>query len=382
MESLSLLELLSFLLLLALSYGSGSNDVAKAIATLVGSGATNYRTAILWGTACCIIGASTSAFITTAMIKTFSEGLVQPGTIIPQTLTVAALIGAMAWVFLASRTGFPVSTTHALLGSVVGSCVVALSGEVMLWPSIIKNVVLPLLLSPFLGITLSFLLYPCLQLLTGRWDGSSLYILPVSQASLALDAQSGTKILFQTSIFGYLVLTVPPQCDRSKFQGMVSVGLDTVHWVSSGLASFARGASDVPKIAALLLLNTMTLTWPSLLHQIIAFGAVTLAMAAGSYIGGLRVTIVLARTVKKMSHMEGLAANLATSSLLLCSSTLGFPVSTTHVSGSSIFGITLWHGLKSFRWRAFRNMFLVWIITVPVTASLAGLTYLVLAKFF
>jgi PiT family inorganic phosphate transporter len=375
------MEFLAFILVLALAYANGTNDVSKAIATLVGSGITNYRAAILWGTCWTMIGAGAAAFLAGAMVKTFSQGLVQTGTVIPPTVTMAVLAGAMAWVLLASRTGFPVSTTHALTGAIVGTGLAAFAGESLLWPAVIKKIALPLLLSPFLALGLSYLLYPCLRLLAARWEGACLCVIPASRALVALDAQGSTRTLFQTSTFGRPVLAIPSQCDRSGLQGL-SVGLDTVHWLSSGLASFARGTNDAPKIVAMLLLSSATATWPSVSIQLAVFGGVTLAMGVGSYVGGLRVTQVLAENVTTMNHTEGLSANLATSSLVLLSGILGLPVSTTHVSSSAIIGIGLRNGIQAVRWPTVQSMVLAWIVTLPATAVLAGFLYWILSLVF
>ena len=375
------MEFLAFILVLALAYANGTNDVSKAIATLVGSGVTDYRAAILWGTCWTMIGAGSAAFVTGAMVKTFSQSLVQTGTMIPPSVTMAVLAGAMAWVLFASRTGLPVSTTHALTGAIVGAGLAAFAGEALLWPAIIKKIALPLLLSPFLALALSYFLYPCLRLLATRWEGACLCVIPASRALVAIDAQGSTRTLFQTPILGQPVLAVPSQCDRSGLQGL-SVGLDTIHWLSSGLASFARGTNDAPKIVAMLLLSSATATWPSVSIQLAVFGGVTLAMGAGSYIGGFRVTTVLAENVTTMNHMEGLSANLATSSLVLLSGILGLPVSTTHVSSSAIIGIGLRNGMQAVRWPTVHNMLLAWIVTLPATAVLAGLLYWILSMAF
>ena len=375
------MEFLAFILVLALAYANGTNDVSKAIATLVGSGVTDYRAAILWGTCWTMIGAGSAAFVAGAMVTTFSQSLVQTGTMIPPSVTMAVLAGAMAWVLFASRTGLPVSTTHALTGAIVGAGLAAFAGEALLWPAIIKKIALPLLLSPFLALALSYFLYPCLRLLATRWEGACLCVIPASRALVAIDAQGSTRTLFQTPILGQPVLAVPSQCDRSGLQGL-SVGLDTIHWLSSGLASFARGTNDAPKIVAMLLLSSATATWPSVSIQLAVFGGVTLAMGAGSYIGGFRVTTVLAENVTTMNHMEGLSANLATSSLVLLSGILGLPVSTTHVSSSAIIGIGLRNGMQAVRWPTVHNMLLAWIVTLPATAVLAGLLYWILSMAF
>jgi PiT family inorganic phosphate transporter len=373
------ISLLAFALVFALAFANGANDVSKAIATLVGSGVTDYRSAIAWGTVWTVIGAAVAAFVARAMIKTFSHGLVQSGTIIKPAATLAVLTGAMAWVLFASRTGLSVSTTHALTGAIVGTGLVAFAGEGLIWSAIGEKIALPLLLSPFLALIVSLIVYPAMRLLAARWEGACMCVMPASRALVSIDAHGGTRTLFQTTSFGSPVMAVPSQCDRAGLQGLV-VGLDTIHWISSGLASFARGTNDAPKIVAMLLLGSATATWPSTSSQLAAFGGVALAMGLGSYFGGLRVTEVLAEKVTRMDHSEGLSANLTTSLLVLVSGTLGLPVSTTHVSSSAIIGIGLLKGLNAVRWTTVRDMVLAWVVTLPVSALLACIAYLILTR--
>jgi PiT family inorganic phosphate transporter len=373
------ISLLAFALAFGLAFANGTNDVSKAIATLVGSGVTDYRSAIAWGTVWTVIGAGVAAFVASAMIKTFSHGLVQTGTIIGPTVTLAVLTGAIAWILFASRTGLPVSTTHALTGAIVGAGLMAFAGETLIWPAIAKKIALPLLLSPFLALTVALLIYPLVRLLATRWEGACVCVMPASRALVAIDARGGTRTLFQTTSFGQPVMAVPSECDRAGLRGLI-VGLDTIHWLSSGLASFARGTNDAPKIVAILLLGSATAAWPSTSSQLVAFGGVAIAMGFGSYFGGLRVTNVLAENVTKMNHAEGLSANLTTSSLVLLSGSLGLPVSTTHISSSAIIGIGLLKGWKNVRWTTVRDMVLAWVVTLPASALLAGIAYLILTR--
>jgi PiT family inorganic phosphate transporter len=373
------ISLLAFALLFALSYANGTNDVSKAIATLVGSGVTHYQAAIIWGTIWTTLGAGVSAFVASAMVKTFSQGLIQTGTIVQPVVGLAVLTGAMAWILFASRTGLPVSTTHALTGAIVGTGLVAFAGEGLIWGAIGKKIALPLLLSPFLAFTLSLLIHPVIRALAKKWDGACLCVMPASRALVAIDMHGGTRTLFQTASFNQPIMAVPSQCDRAGLRGL-AVGLDTIHWISSGLASFARGTNDAPKIVAILLIGSSATTWPSSSLQLIAFGGIAIAMGLGSYFGGLRVTEVLAEKVTKMNHAEGLSANLTTSSLVLASGFLGLPVSTTHISSSAIIGIGLLKGWKSVRWTTVRDMALAWVVTLPASALLACIAYLILTR--
>ncbi|MCS6289615.1 MAG: inorganic phosphate transporter [Nitrospira sp.] len=370
-------SIVAFVLLLALAFANGANDVSKAIATLVGSGVTGYRTAILWGTVWTVLGAVLSGVIATAMVKTFSQGLLAPGVSASPNLVVAVLIGAMLWVLVASRTGLPVSTTHALTGAIVGAGLLAFGREGLLWEGIGKKIVLPLILSPLLALALSLVLHPLTRRLAARWEGTCLCVMPTARALVMIDGQGATRTLFQSTTLGRPVMAVPAQCDRAGLNGL-TVGLDSIHWCSSGLASLARGTNDAPKIAAMLLLGSAIASWPSVAAQSAAIIGVAVAMGLGSYLGGLRVTKVLAEKVTQMNHSEGLSANLTTSSLVFVSALMGLPVSTTHVSSSAIIGIGLLKGVSAVRWTTVRDMVLAWVVTLPAAAFLSALAYLLL----
>lgn len=368
------LSILTFVLILVLAFANGTNDVSKAIATLVGSGVAHYRTAIAWGTFWTIAGAALAAFITTAIVKTFSSGFIQAGLTIPSALAPAILSGAILWVLVASRMALPVSTTHALTGSLVGGGLLAFGTDGLIWETVMKKIALPLLLSPFLALGLSFLVHPLIRSATKRWEGLCVCIMPRQRALVTIDARGFTHTLYQASGISIPVASVPSQCDRAGLSGP-TIGLDSIHWLSSGLTSLARGTNDAPKIAAMLLLGSTTTAWPSAAVQAVAFTGVAIAMGIGSYWGGHRVTEVLAEKVTKMNHHEGLSANLTTSSLVLLSGTLGLPVSTTHVGSSAIIGIGLLRGNTALRWATVRDMVLAWIVTIPVSAILACLAY-------
>jgi len=373
------LSVFTFFLVLVLAFANGTNDVSKAIATLVGSGVTNYRTAIAWGTCWTMIGAATAAFVANAMVKTFSSGLIQPDLAIPSSLAPAILSGAILWVLFASKTGLAVSTTHALTGSLVGAGLMAFGTEGLIWDTVSKKIALPLLLSPFLSFAVSCLIHPLLRLIADRWEGLCVCVLPSHRALVTIDAQGCTRTLFQAGGLGIPVASVPSQCDRAGLSGP-TLGLDSIHWLSSGLTSLARGMNDAPKIAAMLLLGSLQAAWPSVALQLLAFAGVAIAMGLGSYWGGRRVTEVLAEQVTTMNHVEGLSANLTTSSLVLLSGSLGLPVSTTHLSSSAIIGIGLLKGTSAVRWVTVRDMVFAWVVTLPVAATLACLAYLVLSR--
>lgn len=370
-----ILLLFTFLLVLLLAFANGTNDVSKSIATLVGSGVTHYSRAIAWGTVWTVAGAGLSAFVASSMVKTFSTGFLPSQVTIQPSLALSVLTGTITWVLVASKTGLPVSTTHALTGSLIGTGLLAYGPEQLMWTRLMSKIGLPLLLSPFLAFMVALLLFPLIRFLAERWNGTCLCLVPTYRALITINPQGGTRTLYQASGFRTPVSAVPAQCERDGIKGL-TIGLDSMHWLSSGLTAFARGANDTPKIAAMLLLGSTAGSWPSPVMQFATFGGATLAMGMGSYWGGRRVTEVLAEKITKMTHVEGLLANLTTSSLVLISAALGLPVSTTHLSSSAIIGIGVLHGWKTVRWRTVRDMVLAWIVTLPASGLFAGAAYL------
>ncbi len=310
-----------------LAYSNGANDISKTIATLVGSGMTKYRSAMVYGSLCTGAGAGTATVLAAGLVSTFTKGLIAPSAHLTGQFALAALLGAIIWVYLATRLALPVSTTHAITGAVVTTGVIAFGVDQVLWANLGMKIVAPLVLSPFIAFVVGLLLF---------WG-----------IRLAL-----------------------PQ-----------VNLNWVHWLSSGFASFTRGLNDAPKIVALgaaffLIGGKLRATPPWL------FFVVALAMALGSVLAGLKVTQTLAERVTKMDHQEGFAANLATAILVGLSSLLSFPVSTTHVSGCAIIGIGVRKGVKNVQWQMVWEIVLAWIVTLPGAGVLGFLAYVLLSFSF
>src|SRR5262249_60177500 len=112
------------------------------------------------------------ALVPPAMVHTFSSGLIDSGAAIPPALALSALLGSITWVLIASRSGLPVSTTHALTGAIVGAGLIAFDGLGLIWPAITQKIVAPLLLSPLLALVISLLLHPAVPVLATRWHAS------------------------------------------------------------------------------------------------------------------------------------------------------------------------------------------------------------------
>src|SRR3989454_9979216 len=174
--------------------------------------------------------------------------------------------------------------------------------------------------------------------IAARWEGACLCVMPASRALVTIDARGNTRTLLQTNVLGQPVVAVPSQCDRAGLQGL-TVGLDSVHWLSSGLTSLARGANDTPKIMAMLLLGGAMVSWPSVTVQVGTLAAVALAMGLGSYIGGGCVAEGFGEKGTRVDHVEGLVGHVNTAALVVVSATMGLPVSTTHLMNSAVIGM-------------------------------------------
>ncbi len=371
-----MVEVILILLVLALSFANGSNDVSKGIATLIGCGLATYRKALVWGTLCTICGSLTAAVFSVKMINTFAVGLLPNPEAMGNIFPIAVAFGALAWVLFASFTGLPVSTTHAIIGAICGVGVFSLGYKGVLWGSVISKMFIPLLFSPFCGLFLAFLVYPPLKLSMEKLYNWCVCF-ELRKEACACNPASSEVALLNTleSASGGLVVSTNEVCENTLFTPLKINIPGIVHWLSSGLVCFARGLNDAPKIVAIGLTFHLSLRGEAEAIPAVTFAMVAVAMGLGSYLGGLRVTQTLAEKVTKMNHIEGLSANLITSLLVSTAARFGLPVSTTHISSGAIIGIGLKHGRRGVYWNTVFSMILAWFVTLPVSGLLAGIAY-------
>lgn len=360
-----------YILILAclfVAYANGANDVSKGIATLVGSGVSNFKAAILWGTAWTVVGALVAAFLTQALVATFSgKGLLRnPDT--SYDLLLAVSCGAIGWLLIATRTGMPVSTTHSLAGALVGAAMMQGGTNGVLWAGVVKKVAYPLILSPFFSLILLMLILPLLRRLAAKADR---YCLCVETATPALATPDGTMFRDMTPL-PKVEVAEQSECGESVVRMTL---VDAMHWLSAGTTSFFRGVNDAPKIIAL----GIAAGAAAGISQNLFYVLLAVAMGAGSLIGGRRVTETLAQKVVKLSPRNGFAANLVTSILVATASRFALPVSTTHVSSGAIIGIGL-SEKGDVRWRMVFEMILAWVVTLPASAIIAAIVYKLVAR--
>lgn len=354
-----------------LAFANGANDVSKGVATLVGGGVTSYRRAIAWGTAWTALGAALGAVAAGAMIARFGGGLYATGIAPSLPAIVGGLTGAALWVLIATRFGLPVSTTHALVGAVVGAGVTALGAHAVAWPALTTKVGLPLIASPFVAMALTPLVSRGLTRGLGPATPTADCVC-VSPADCAtVTTATGTALALSTLASVEFTVADSALCAVEQ-HAAARVTSSHLHWLSSGAVSFARGLNDAPKIAGLSLAAVALIPSAAALGQGATFGLITAGIVAGSIAAGRRVTRALAEDVTPMDHREGLAANLVTAGLVGAGAFYGWPMSTTHVSSGCIMAIGADRG--SLDRRTTRNLVLAWVVTLPAAAALGALS--------
>jgi PiT family inorganic phosphate transporter len=353
-----------------LAYSNGANDNFKGVASLYGCRAAGYRTAISWATITTFAGSIAAIFLAQALVKKFSgKGIVPDLLVASPVFLLSVALGAALTVILATRFGFPISTTHGLMGSLVGCGLLAASTQVN-FASLGKGFVLPLLLSPVLAILVGAILYLLFHALrVGLRIPKEMCVCIENVERVVALPQPGVLQLRSTSALTLTVHETENCRERygGRFFGITSQQvMDAAHFLSAGVVSFARGLNDTPKIVAMLLLvKALDLRW--------GFLAVATTMALGGLIHSRKIAETMSHKLTTMNHGQGFSANLTTGILVILASTLGLPVSTTHVAVGSLFGIGLTTGQANAR--VMFNIALSWIITLPCAALLGAAAY-------
>ncbi|HJN17084.1 MAG TPA: inorganic phosphate transporter, partial [Armatimonadota bacterium] len=364
-----------FIAVAFLAYANGANDNFKGVATLFGSHTTNYKKALLWATGTTLAGALCSVLLAEGLVKTFSgKGLVPPEIAASTTFALAVALGAGLTVIIATVIGFPISTTHSLTGALTGAGLVACGAELN-FGALGKSFFIPLLASPLIALVLAGGLYPFMKWIRDKLGITKKWVIcTVSPAALAGAGNTGVDMAVAVAPEKE---TAPPaessesgdtmrveQYDGEVLGMQCQSVLDTAHFASAGMVSFARGLNDTPKIVALLLVaNAVGVHWGLL--------AVGIAMAIGGLLNARKVAEKMSLKITPMSHGQGFTANVVTGFLVVVASRMGVPVSTTHVSCGSLFGIGA--SGKSGDMKVISEIILSWVLTLPVGALAAGL---------
>lgn len=318
---------------LVFEYVNGFHDAANAIATSVLTRALTIRSAVLLCAGLNFLGAISSHHVATTMGK----GLVDPSNVTSQVV-VAALLGAIVWDLITWVMGLPTSSTHAIVGGVIGAVAGSKGLGVLHWAGT-KKVFLGLIVSPVVGII-------------------------------------GATILM--IIFLHIFGRQPPQKVNRRFR--------LIQIASAGLMAFSHGSNDGQKsmgIIAMALFSGAALAHPGA-HQefyIPLWVMVTCAaaMALGSGAGGWRIIKTVGRKVMELQPIHGCVAELSAASIILTASAVGAPISTTHTISSTIMGVGMSRRISAVRWRVVANVVWAWILTLPASALIAYLAVKVVA---
>ncbi len=329
LEGLSLLLLVVLALAVVFDYINGFHDTANAIATSVSTRALRPSHAIALSATANFVGALSG----TAVAQTIASGLATtPEGHDGQVVVAAALVGAITWNLITWRLGIPSSSSHALIGGLLGAVLVSVGPGAIIVEGVRDKVLVPLVLSPVLGIGLGFLFMVVLLNVFKRANPRRL-----NERFRRLQVLSASYMAFSHG-----------SNDAQKTMGIMTLALFTAGAIPS---------LDVP-------------LWVILL----AATAISLGTAAG----GWRIIKTMGQRVVKLDPVHGFAAETTAASIIFGASHLGMPVSTTHVISSSIMGVGSSDRFSAVRWGVAGNIVLAWVLTIPASAAVAALAYFAL----
>lgn len=365
---------------LFLAFSNGANDNFKGVATLLGSKTTSYTVALVWATATTFAGSLAAFFVAQELMMNFSgKGLVPDEVVRLTSFSASVALASALTVFLATRLGFPISTTHAITGALAGAAFLA-SPEGVKTGKLFSSFFLPLLVSPVMAIIGAAILYPLFSFARKRLNVSRESCLCIGNEIL-VSAPIGTPkgavaAVLQVECCPQISVGTKVTCEERYVGEVWGLGakrvLDVSHFLSSGLVSFARGLNDTPKIAAILLVGSCFTALQSV-------GVVALVIAVGGVMFAKRIAETMSYQITAMNDGQGFTANLVTGLIVIGASQLGMPVSTTHVSCGSLFGIGAI--TRQAHWASILRIVMAWIITLPVAGALGYLSFVLLKGF-
>jgi PiT family inorganic phosphate transporter len=319
------LLVLVVLVALAFDYINGFHDTANAIATVVSTHVLPPRTAILMAAVLNFVG----AFYSESVAKTIAKGLVDPHDA-TQAVILAALAGAIVWNLITWRFGIPSSSSHALIGGLVGAAWAHGGMSVIQWKGVWEKVIIPLVGSPVLGFIIAFIL--------------------------------------MSVIYRVFAKTHPSKI-RSSFHRL--------QIFSAAFMAFTHGSNDAQKSMGII---TMALVSIGFLKQpnvpLWVMAACATAMGLGTMAGGWRIIKTMGHHIVRLQPVHGFAAETSAATVILLATHFKMPVSTTHTIAGSIFGVGASKRLSAVRWIVAQNMVIAWVLTLPSAATVGALVYL------
>lgn len=313
---------------LAFDYINGFHDTANAIATVVSTRVLTPTMAIIMAAGLNFAG----ALIATTVAKTIAKDIVSPDQA-TQTVVLGAVVGAIFWNLLTWVYGIPSSSSHALIGGLVGAAAAKGGFQSVHWDGLNSKVIIPLFGSPLVGFMVAYLVMSLIAWAFGRMNpgkvgGIFRRLQVVSSAAMALSHGSN---------------------DAQKSMGIIT------------LALVAAGQIDKAEVPL----------WVKISCAVV--------MGLGTAAGGWRIIKTLGHKIIRLEPVHGFAAETSGAAVIFAASHFGMPISTTHAITASIFGVGASKRLSAVRWQVARNVLLAWLITIPATAVVGALTYWLLS---
>jgi PiT family inorganic phosphate transporter len=310
---------------LAFDFTNGFHDTANAVATSISTRAMAPRTAVSLAAILNFVG----AFLSLAVAATIASGIVDAELVTPE-IVFAGLIGAIFWNLLTWYFGLPSSSSHALIGGVVGSMLAAEGTKGVLGDGIVEKVVLPALVAPLLAF-----------------------------------AVAGMGIIVCYRIVGRLA------------PGSVNRGFRLGQIVTASMFSLAHGTNDAQKTMGIIFLALVAngnLSADADVPTWVVVSAAS-AIAAGTYVGGWRIIKTMGSRIIKMDPAQGFSSQASGAAVILSASHVGFPLSTTHVISGAIMGAGAAKQVSAVRWGVAGNIITAWVLTLPAAATVGAITY-------
>jgi len=309
---------------LGFDFTNGFHDTANAVATSVSTRALSPRMAVLVAAIANLAG----AFVTTAVAKTVGKGIIDTSLANEKTV-LAALVGAIVWNLITWRLGLPSSSSHALIGGLVGAAIAQSGLEGVQWHGVVHNVAIPGVIAPAVAFAGAFLLL--------------------------------------LGIYWVFVWMTPGFANRTFRLGQLASGT----WVA-----FTHGANDAQKtmgVIALALFEAGHISHFYIPTWVIVSAGLTIA--AGTYVGGWRIMRTLGQRVFNMDPASGFASQITAGVTIYTATKLGYPLSTTHVISGSVLGAGATKRLSAVRWGVAGNIVFAWILTIPAAGVVAAALY-------
>ena len=309
---------------LVFAFTNGFHDSANAIATVVSTKVLSPRVAVIYGAILNFAG----AFTGTAVAKTIGVGIIASFGV-TQTVILCALLSAIVWNFVTWFFGIPSSSSHALIGGLIGAAAAHAGFSAVNIKGIWYKVIFPMIASPIFGIIIALVFMLVLL-----------------------------RIFYKMT----------PQLANKRF-GRLEI-------ISAGLMAFSHGSNDTQKSMGIITLALVNFYALKNFHVPLWVTAIcALTMALGTMIGGWRIIKTMGQKMIRLKPIDGFAAETASSGIILLASHLGIPVSTTHTISGSILGAGGAKRFSAIKWKVFGNMVFAWILTIPLCALLAGGIY-------